>query len=76
VPLPRVTLLFTLSGPQIQSDLIHEFSLHRDVKASAYEYQGAPAIRVETSDGAGAVWEVRSTVGLFDDRATEIRGHA
>jgi hypothetical protein len=70
--LPRITLVFALSGPRIQQDLLQEFSLHHDVTAAAEA--GANMIRVETSDAAGAVWDVRATIGMFDDRATEITG--
>lgn len=70
--MPRITLEFTLSGPQVQKDLLHEFSLHHDVDASAVDRGDAHVIRVETSDAPGAMWEVRATVGMFDDRASEI----
>lgn len=72
--LPRITLLFALSGPQVQIDLLHEFSLHRNVTAAAAEVDGDPAISIETSDAETAVWEVRGTVGLFDDAAVEVDG--
>jgi hypothetical protein len=70
--LPRITLEFTLSGPQIQQDLLHEFSLHHDVVAVP-DTEDACVLRVETSDLPGAMWEVRATVGMFDDGATETR---
>jgi hypothetical protein len=71
--LPRITLEFLLSGPRIRTDLLHEFSLHNDVIASVDE--DAPLVlRVEVSDAPGALWEVRATVGMFDDRAHEITG--
>lgn len=69
-----MTLVFRLSGPLVQQSLLQEFSLHHDVVASADEVDGDPAIRVETSDADGAVWDVRATVGMFDDLATEIDG--
>jgi succinate dehydrogenase/fumarate reductase flavoprotein subunit len=70
--LPRITLVFTVGGPQIQQDLLNEFSLHHDVVATGDERNDAYLLRVETSDAAGAVWEVRATIGMFDDNATEI----
>ena len=72
--MPRKTLAFRLSGPLVQQNLLHEFSLHHDVTASAEQIDGAPVIRVETSDADGAVWDVRATVGMFDDQASEIDG--
>jgi hypothetical protein len=69
--LPRITLVFTLSDPRAQVDLLHEFSLHDGVVATADEVDGAPAIRVEAQDAVGTLWEVRATVGMFDDQARE-----
>lgn len=71
--MPRITLAFRLSGSQAQHDLIHEFSLHRDVVATPDEVDGSPVVRIETTDSAGATWEVRATVGMFDDRAVELK---
>lgn len=71
--LPRTTLEFRLSGPLVQQNLIHEFSLHHDVTATAHQVDGVPVIRVETSDAGGAAWDVRATVGMFDDDAIEIK---
>lgn len=70
--MPRTILVFRLSGPLAQQNLLQEFSLHHDVSASADEVGGSPAIRVETSDVGGAVWDIRATVGMFDDEAFEI----
>jgi hypothetical protein len=70
--LPRITLEFTLSGSQVQQDLLQEFALHHDVDASAADRGDVHVIRVETSDAPGAMWEVRATVGMFDDRAAEL----
>ncbi|MET0932057.1 MAG: hypothetical protein ABWX74_21255 [Aeromicrobium sp.] len=70
--MPRIILEFTLSGPQAQQDLLQEFSLHHDVDATAADRAGSHGIRVETSDAPGAMWEVRATIGMFDDRAAEI----
>ncbi len=64
--------MFLLSGTQIQDDLLREFSLHADVVATADEVDGSPALRVDVSSVAGAMWDVRATVGMFDDGATEI----
>jgi hypothetical protein len=72
--LPRITLEFALSAPHLQHDLLHEFSLHHDVVAVIEQRDGVCALRVETSDAPLAAWDVRATVGMFDDRATEITG--
>lgn len=71
--MPRKTLEFRLSGPLVQQNLLHEFSLHHDVVALPDEIDGVPTLRVETSSAAGAVWDVRATVGIFDDDAVEIK---
>ncbi|MEV7398079.1 hypothetical protein [Aeromicrobium sp. NPDC092404] len=68
----RITLTFRVSGPDIQSDLLHEFSLHHGVAASAVELDGAPAIVVDTLDAPSALWDVRATVGMFDEAAEEV----
>lgn len=73
--LPRTTLVFTLSGTQVQQDLLHEFSLHDGVSVFADDIEGSAAIRVETTDSASAVWDVRATIGMFDDGATELKVH-
>jgi len=70
--LPRSTLVFTVSAPQIQSDLLHEFSLHADVVATADQIDGRPALIVQTNGSAGAMWDVRATVGMYDDHAAEL----
>ncbi|MBD8608702.1 hypothetical protein IFT73_17745 [Aeromicrobium sp. CFBP 8757] len=67
----RITLVFTLSDPRAQVDLLHEFTLHDGVVATAADIDGSPAIRVETHDSVSTVWDVRATVGMFDDRARE-----
>ena len=69
--MPRITLVFTLSDPRAQVDLLHEFTLHDGVVAKADEIEGSPAIRVETTDSISTLWDVRATVGMFDDRARE-----
>jgi hypothetical protein len=63
---------FLVSGPQIQQDLLAELSLHRDVVASAEDDR---IVRVETNDSPVATWEVRATVRMFDEAATEIEDH-
>jgi len=72
--LPRITLEFALSAPHLQHDLLHEFSLHHDVVAVAEERDGICALRVETSDAPRAAWDVRATIGMYDDAAVEITG--
>lgn len=69
--MPRITLVFTLSDPRAQVDLLHEFSLHDGVIASAVEIGAQSAISVETYDSISTVWDVRATVGMFDDCARE-----
>jgi hypothetical protein len=70
--LRRITLTFRLSGHHILRDLLHEFALHRDVTASSIESDHLPTIVVETVDAPAALWDVRATVGMFDDHAQEI----
>jgi hypothetical protein len=72
--LPRITLEFALSAPHLQHDLLREFSLHHDVIAVTEERDGICTIRVETSDIPLAAWDVRATVGMYDDAAVEIDG--
>ncbi|WP_157432434.1 hypothetical protein [Aeromicrobium sp. Root472D3] len=67
----RITLVFTLSDPRAQVDLLHEFTLHDGVVATPDDVDGSPAIRVETHDSVSTVWDVRATIGMFDDRARE-----
>ena len=71
----RITLVFRLSGPQAQQDLLREFSLHHDVAAVADRVDGSPVVRVETTDSASAVWDVRATIGMYDDAATELKDY-
>lgn len=68
----RTTLHFWLSGHHILRDLLHEFTLHHDVNATAVNANGTPAIAVETLDAPAALWDVRATVGMFDDHAQEV----
>lgn len=69
--MPRITLVFTLSERRAQADLLREFSLHDGVVAAADEIDGSPAIRIEAHDSVSTLWDVRATVGMFDDRARE-----
>ena len=69
--MPRITLVFTLSDPRAQDDLLHEFGLHDGVVATPDEIEGDPAIRVEVLDAVSTLWDVRATVGMFDDGARE-----
>ena len=71
----RTTLTFRLSGSDVQRDLVHEFALHHDVVVSANGTDGAPMITVETASTPVALWDVRATVGMFDDDAQEIGRH-
>lgn len=68
----RTTLTFRLSGHDVQRDLVHEFALHHDVIVSATGADGHAVIAVETLDAPAALWDVRATVGMFDDHAEEI----
>jgi len=70
--LRRTTLTFRLSGPDIQRALLHEFALHHDVVAHALDGDGTSKISVQTLDAPAALWDVRATVGMFDDHAKEI----
>lgn len=69
--MPRTTLVFTLSDPRAQVDLLQELALHDGVVASAHEVDGDPAIHVEAQDSARTLWEIRATVRMFDDAARE-----
>lgn len=68
----RITLTFRLSGHHILRDLLHEFALHHNVIVSSIESDRAPTIAVETLDAPAALWDVRATVGMFDDNALEV----
>jgi hypothetical protein len=74
--LPRITLAFTISRPQLHADLLREFSLHEGVEARVEDVDGHLLLLVETNDSAGAMWDVRATIGMFDDRAVEVEDHA
>jgi len=70
----RIVLLFRLTSTQHQQHLLDEFEHHGGdgVVASAAAYDGSPALSVETYDQSGSLWEIRATVGMFDDAAVEI----
>jgi len=70
--LRRITLTFRLSGHHILRDLLHEFALHHNVIVSSIESDRAPTTAVETLDAPAALWDVRATVGMFDDNALEV----
>ena len=68
----RITLTFRLSGPHILRDLLHEVALPPNGMVSSIESDHAPTIAVETLDAPAALWDVRATVGMFDDQALEV----
>lgn len=68
--LPRVLLTFKLSDTSQMPDLLREFALHDDVVARA-DRDGV-VLTVETGDSTPAMWDVRATVGMFDDQAVEV----
>ena len=74
--MPRICLVFALSDPRAQTDLLREFELHDGVEAVADRVGDTPAIRVHTSDAMAMLWEVRATVGMFDEKAVELDGQA
>ncbi len=67
----RITLTFRLSGHHILRDLLHEFALHHNVIVTSVEHP-VPTIAVQTLDAPAALWDVRATVGMFDDDALEV----
>jgi hypothetical protein len=69
--LRRITLTFRLSGHHILRDLLHEFALHHNVIVSVVKHH-EPTIAVQTLDAPAALWDVRATVGMFDDHALEV----
>jgi hypothetical protein len=70
--LTRVSLTFRLSGESRQSDLAREFELHEGVATRASESDGQVVLIVETDDSDAAIWDVRATVGIFDEQAVEL----
>ena len=70
----RITLRFALSGPDAQAHLLREFAMHDGVEVRSGQQEGAPVIEVETFDTVTTAWDVRATVGMFDDDAVELDG--
>ena len=68
--MPRTCLTFKLSGTSQLQDLLNEFALHEGVVASAPG--DGLVLTVETDDSTPAIWDVRATVGMFDDQAVEV----
>jgi hypothetical protein len=64
--------MFALSDPSIVDDLLHEFTLHAGVIATSVGADDGPLLRVETVSSTAALWDVRATVGMFDDGAREV----
>lgn len=74
--MPRIAITFRLSGTAQQQDLLHEFGLHDGVVVHASGSDDQPLLTVETADTHASIWDVRSTVGIFDDQAVEVPEHA
>jgi hypothetical protein len=72
--LTRISLTFRLSGESRQSDLAHEFELHEGVVTRASDADGQAVLIVETDDTEAAIWDIRATVGIFDEQAVEVPG--
>jgi hypothetical protein len=70
--LTRIALTFTLSGETQQEDLLREFALHDGVVAHASGSADQPLLTVQTNDIHAAIWDVRATVGIFDEGAVEV----
>jgi hypothetical protein len=51
---------------------LHEFGLHDGVVVRQAEIDGQRLLTVETNGAHPSLWDVRATVGLFDDRAVEV----
>jgi hypothetical protein len=68
----RCVLTFALSGIPQQQNLLHELALHDGVVADAIDSVDHVLLRVEIDDSHQSVWDVRSTVSEFDDRAVEV----
>jgi hypothetical protein len=67
----RVRLTFTLCATDYVADLLHEFSLHDDVHATVDASGESYLLTVDVPDTTSAIWDVRATVGMFDDAAVE-----
>ena len=48
--------------------------MHDGVEIRTGWAEGAPVIEVETFDTITTAWDVRATVGMFDDAAVELGG--
>lgn len=48
--------------------------MHDGVEIRPAVQAGAPVIEVETFDTVTTAWDVRATVGMFDDAAVELDG--
>lgn len=68
----RAILTFRLADVTIRQALVHEFSLHDGVKIRPGDPEDPLMICVETSNSPAALWDVRATIGMFDDHAIEI----
>ncbi len=67
----RTILTFRLAHADIRHALVHEFSLHDGVRVLDCG-PDERTIRIETFNAPAALWDVRATVGMFDDAATEV----
>lgn len=67
-------MTFRLSGPHPLADLLLELAQHDDwvVRVAGHEHR--PEVTVEAADSATAMWDVRATVGMFDDGSVELPG--
>jgi hypothetical protein len=69
---PRTTtLVFRLSAVEAQQHLLQELSLHQGVVVRPLGPAEPPVIVVEL-DSAASSWEIRATVGAFDEKAIEM----
>lgn len=69
---PRNILTFRLSHADVREALVHEFSLHDGVEVGPADPHEPLHIVIETGGSATALWDVRATVGIFDDHAVEV----
>lgn len=70
--MPRsTTLAFRLSTGEAQQHLVQELSLHHGVTVRAVEADDPHVIVVEAVSDA-STWEIRATVGAFDEKAVEL----
>jgi hypothetical protein len=68
---PITTLVFRLSAVEAQQHLLQELSLHQGVVVRPLDSAEPPVIVVEL-DSAASSWEIRATVGAFDEKAIEM----